>query len=118
VHQVGANLGQGNEDEGPLLQTGMGDHNLRRLYDEVAIKKDVDVDGARGVAKAGLTAQCNLDAFDYRQQLEGTNFGGSAANGVEKKGLLLVTQRSGLIKRGYSLQGKPLAQEMERIQQI
>jgi len=118
VHQVGADLSQRNEDEGPLLQTGMGDHQLRRLYDEVTIKKDVDIDEARGVGKAGRPAQCNLDALDYRQQLEGAYLSGSTANGVEKEGLLLITQGLGLIKGGYALQGKPLAQELKGLQQI
>ena len=74
--------------------------------------------GRGALGKAGRPAQCNLDALDYGQQLEGADLGDSTANGVEEEGLLLITQRLGLIKGGYSLQGKPLAQELERLRQI
>ncbi len=88
-------LGQRDEDEPPLRQPGMGDHEARRLEDNGTGKKDVDIDPPRAVPGAGGPAHPSLDFLDRGEELVRPQAGFDFDNLVQEPGLAFPTNRLG-----------------------
>ena len=61
-------LGERDEDEGPLVQAGVGHLDLVVGRDQIAVGQDVHVDHPRAPAPGGHPADLALDALDQAQQ--------------------------------------------------
>ena len=67
--EVGADVGERREDEPPLVQARVGDDELVVAEDEIARVEDVEVEGARGVARTfRRTTKLGLDALQPVEQ--------------------------------------------------
>ncbi|MBT9162239.1 MAG: hypothetical protein DDT27_00785 [Dehalococcoidia bacterium] len=88
----------------------MRDNQGLSLHDPVIIEGYIDVDGARGVRKAGKPAKLPLDVLDITEQFKGAKLSRPATDHIEKPGLFQVTQRLRFIDGGDLLDHHLLCQ--------
>jgi len=100
VNGPGGDFGQGNEDEPPLGQAGMGNLEAGRPKDGPAGEENVDVEGTGTVPQAGLPAQAEFDRLGELEHFPGGQRGFHGQDGVPKPGLIAGSDGFGPVKGG------------------
>jgi hypothetical protein len=100
VTEIGSDFEQRFENESPLQHAGMRNGELRRLYDVVAIEKEVDVNKARPLGTACASAAAfAFDPLQDREKLQWERTGLGGCRDIEKPGLVPDILRFGFVKR-------------------
>ena len=96
----GGQLGQGHQDEAPLVQAGVGHLHLRLRHHHLAVGEDVHVHHARAPAPGGNAPQRPLGALRQAQQVEQGEAGLPLHHQVEEGPLVAVAPGRGLVDGG------------------
>jgi hypothetical protein len=101
IAEAGSDLGERDEDEGALAETGVRDFEIRLAEDKVAVEEDVEVEGAGAVGGAGhsVTAEFELDGKKFAEQPAGSEIGFKGDDGVEETGLIGESHWHGGVER-------------------
>ncbi len=100
VHHAWCNLRQRREDEGALVQAGVGQDKLGRVEDGIAVEQDVEVDDAGTVGDGGgaVAAHLLLDGEEGGEELGGWEWSAQQGGGVEEMRLIEVADRGGVLE--------------------
>lgn len=99
---VGSDFGEGNEDEGALGEARVRDFEAGLQEGEIAVEKNVEVEGAGSVGDGGgaVAAEVTLDGEQGVEQGARGEIGVEGDDGVEKAGLRRESDRRSGVKRG------------------
>ena len=103
---MGSDFGEGDEDEGALGEAGVRDFEAGLREDEIAVEKDVKVEGAGTVGEGGgaVAAEEALDGKERFEEDARGERGVECNDGVEEAGLINKTggeaDGGGGVKRG------------------
>jgi len=71
VHDIGGDLSQRHQNKSPLAHTRMRDGQLGRFQNQVVVEQDVQINGARGITKAGLSSHLPFNLLQEEEQILG-----------------------------------------------
>ncbi len=97
MEEVGGDLGEGNEDEGALVEAGVREDQGRGVEDEVVVEKKIEVEGAGSVGEGADAAERGFDGEQGGEEGWGIEAGFETGDGVEEGGLALVADGGGFI---------------------
>ena len=90
-----------NEDEGALGEARVGDLETGLGDDEIAVEKDVEVEGARAIGNGGgaIAAEFALDGEEGGEEIAGSKRGFEGEGGVEEERLIGEADGGGGVER-------------------
>ena len=102
MHHARCNLCERGEDEGALVQAGMGQDEFWRGEHDVAVEEDVEVDDAGAVGDGGgaVAAHLLLDGEKCSEELLRRERGAQQSGGIEEVRLVEVADGGGVVEGG------------------
>lgn len=102
IAQLGRDLVERDEDEGALGEAGMRDFEVQLADEPIAIKKDIEIEGARAVGNGVSTvaAEFALEREEGAEQVAWGEVGFNGDDGVDEAGLIGDADGRGGVQRG------------------
>ena len=95
---LGRDFGEWSKYESSLQHSWMGNLQLRSVYRQVSVEKDIDVEKARSFRKSFLTAERGFKLAKIAEELERRGLGLSPDDTVEKPWLVEMIYGLGFIE--------------------
>lgn len=101
IAEAGSDFVERDKNEGALGEARMRDFKAGLAEDEIAIEEDVEIESARAVGECGsaVAAEVALDGEEGIEEIARGERGFKSENGVEKAGLIGVSDGSGGVER-------------------
>lgn len=101
MDKVWSYLGQGDQNEAPFVEPGMGYCQVRVLHDQAVIKEDIQINGAGAFGDCPFAAEhIRFDPLQFREEAPRREAGFKAENGIQKVVLGDRAYRFRIIKTG------------------
>jgi len=98
--ESGSDFGQGCEDEIAQEHARMGNLEVGRIDDVVAVEKDVEIDEARAFGEGFFAAHLRFDVAEGSEELRSREVSLRFEDGVKEPGLVKVIDGFGFVDAG------------------